>query len=173
MILPDGGILQGSMTVCNTEETTSTDEIIRIYNSDLDLNALSVKEADAVLTSKEFVEKTGNQAIIPYGSTIPTATKKLNAGAKYVSSKFSGSGWRLSELKFKPASGTGYYLSWTSIGDSAYACTESQAYQSITTTSQVGSILSQGTPRYVYSYDWTMYYTYNPAYGSYYIVDNS
>ena len=162
--LPDGGFVQGE--IIEYEDESENAKITAYYNSELSKDAVSVARAKNILKSEAFKYNVGIPKISTYGSTIPTKPLTLGDGSSYKSSKFSASGWRYSELKFKPADGTGKWLLWTSCGDSAKVGTLWQAMI------QTGTTLQPGTPTYVDATDWLMYYTYDPVKNSYYVVEN-
>ena len=92
---------------------------------------------------------------------------------RYTSATFSGSGWRFSNLKFIAANGTGTWLRWTSINDGGRVGHYNSALDTYEGRSIRGAELPMGQSKYVDTQgDWLYYYTYNPAKGTQYIVEN-
>lgn len=171
LVLPDGGFLQGKATVYNANDTNCK-KSIAVYDSETDKNAISVAQAKIIEKENKLSKNVNNPQIVPYGTTIPTKIMVLADKSAYTSSTFSGSGWRIGGYKFKPAANTGDYLLWTSFVDSANAGTAGHVSSTINGGPNYGTALPTGVKTYVYSADWTMYYTFNPIAGSYYIVAN-
>lgn len=163
-VLPEGGFIYNS-----TGEST--------FDSNI------VEHNDGVLmTYKEYKELPPQEGSISGGEMFPMTRaanpysqrgKILAYDEVYVSNEFSGTGWRFSNLKFIAANGTGRYLKWTSLNDSGRV----GGYNSATSTYQgrgiYGVPLEIGQTVYVDTQsDWLYYYTYNPAKGTRYMVEN-
>lgn len=110
-----------------------------------------------------------------FGATPPESNtlRTLNYGDVYTSKPFSGSGWRFSNLQFKPASGTGKYLRWSSYVDSGRVGNYNEGYATKYGGSEQGTSVKAGATIWN-SEDGLgqIYYTYNPIAGTYYVVAN-
>lgn len=167
--MPEGGFLYGEATEYLTD---APNVVIANYNSETDPNSITVAEAKTIL--KEDAAK-DEQVIIPYGATSPTADRlrQLPYGSRYVSSIFTGNGWRFADVQWKagPNSG-GEYLKWSSLVDGGRVGSYGEAYATYT-----GSL--QGTAINVNTWVWNteygqgqIYYTFNPISGTQYVVEN-
>lgn len=98
----------------------------------------------------------------------------LAAGEAYVSDPFYHTGWRFSEVKFKPADGTGTWLLWSALDDSGCVGNEYEAYLTHQRKTQVArAVIGMGQSQYVDGGgSWLFFYTYNPVPGSRYLVAN-
>lgn len=144
--------------------------VLESLNSETDENAISVKEVKEKVVVDLLSEK--SELIEPRGTTLPSETIVLGPGAEYTSSKFSGSGWRLSGYMFSPRPDTGYYLLWTTYVDDRRVGSIDQAYSTLHGTIQ-GDPIYNGVSKYINKATLAhVYYTYNPIAGTYYKVQN-
>lgn len=166
-VLPEGGFIynaDGSSDV-DLSVVKSNNRIVMPYR---DYLKLEQKDASVGFVTLPPVFRSAS----PHKAS--QTAKILVDGEVYTSNFFSGSGWRFSELKFRPSHGTGSYLRWTSIGDSALVGSEYQAFH--TWQTGVGTsmaVLGNGETRWVDTTGgWSVFYTYNPARGPQYVVAN-
>lgn len=74
----------------------------------------------------------------------------LAVGEVYMSDPFYHTGWRFSEVKFKPAEGTGTWLLWFALGDSGCVGNEYEAYLTHQRKTQVDrAVIGVGQSQYV------------------------
>ena len=161
-----GGFLHGSCVVVDARDES---RILGIYNSRLDPNAVSIEEAKRILAGE-----TKYVSVAARGATIPTGWDLyfLGANEHYLSGEFSASGWRFSNYMFKPESGTGDYLRWTSINDSGRVGGYEDAQNTLNGIVS-GMELPIGQSRwYSKGSAGQIYYTYNPVTGTKYLVEN-
>lgn len=165
--MPEGGFLYGQ---CEDYDVDDPTVLLGEYDSETDPNSVTVAEAKEILLSQM-----NDEGIEPIGDAPPSNSKVrvLAYGDTYTSSPFSGTGWRFSNLQFKPASGTGNYLRWSSYVDSGRVGNYNEGYA----TKYGGS--TQGTSVKAGQTIWNseeglgqIYYTYNPIAGTYYVVKN-
>ncbi|HAQ6378311.1 TPA: hypothetical protein IX819_001923 [Enterococcus faecium] len=179
LALPEGGFLKGEAKIVSMD---NPDIIQGSYNSETDPASVSVTEAKKIVAEK-FKNDIETTPIMPRGAFPPDVGTSghllvLAGGGSYKSQPFSGAGWRFGGMGVKPADGTGNFLRWKSYIDDGRVGNVNQA-----NATKSGSI--QGMALYAregFKYfapngpGWTMnigiYYTYNPAAGTYYVVQN-
>lgn len=167
--MPEGGFLYGEAIEYSTDDPNT---VIANYNSETDPNSVTVAEAKAILKEDAAIKE---HEVEVYGATPPTADRlrQLPYGSRYVSTIFTGNGWRFADVQWKagPNSG-GEYLRWSSLVDGGRVGSYGEAYATYT-----GSL--QGTAINVNSWVWNteygqgqIYYTFNPISGTQYVVEN-
>ena len=164
--MPGGGFLHGSCVVVDARDES---RILGIYNSRLDTNAVSIEEAKRILAGE-----TKYVSVAARGATIPTGWDVWVRGSPTTSipRQLSASGWRFSNYMFKPESGPGDYLRWTSINDSGRVGGYEDA-QNTLNGNVSGMELPIGQSRwYSKGSAGQIYYTYNPVTGTKYLVEN-
>lgn len=168
--LPDGGFLHGKA------ELYDGNKLIAIYDSDVDSQAITIKNARKRI-ARQIEKGATNNKITTVG--IPTKRYLLSYGSSYQSKPFSGSGWRFSGYQFAiPGPGfpaDEYYLRWSTHGDSGRVGNHVEAINTL--NSKVGKLY--GNPIYEGNSYWftygalgQIYFTYNPNPGTYYYVKN-
>lgn len=164
--MPDGGYLYGGII-----ETSLTDEtdVYAVYDSELDPSAITVKEAKKLIEEDSKVpNKTPRQATPPNVGSLYF----VKANGNYISDCFSGKGWRFSNYMFKPQDGTGNYLRWTSYVDSGRVGSYNNAVSTYNGTTQGTSVGANQTIWFNGNNAGQIYYTYNPAQNTRYLVEN-
>ena len=142
------------------------DIILGIYDSEIDPEAVSVEEAKQIVNGeRSFVSHMGRSA------SPSTSLYVLKGNTSYRSDAFSGSGWRFSNYYFKPASGTGEYLLWSSFIDGGRVGSYDDACATLNGTLS-GMELPVNTAKYYRNAGGQQYFTYNPIKGTYYVVSN-
>lgn len=161
--LPDGGILHGKMTIIHASGSQMS--YTTNYNSDTDKNAITVK----ALNSGVEPVQSGESMMSTMGLYPSNDLYVLYNQASYQSQPFTGSGWRFAGYKFAPSSGTGQYLRWNAFFDQGRVGTVQQAWAT-KNGSVSGTVVGGLYAKYVAGT--TTFYTYNPAYNMYYLVEN-
>ena len=161
--MPGGRFLYGS---CVVTDLNNPDIILGIYDSEIDPEAVSVEEAKQIVNGeRSFVSHMGRSA------SPSTSLYVLKGNTSYRSDAFSGSGWRFSNYYFKPASGTGEYLLWSSFIDGGRVGSYDDACATLNGTLS-GMELPVNTAKYYRNAGGQQYFTYNPIKGTYYVVSN-
>lgn len=161
--MPGGGFLYG---LCVVTDLNNPDIILGIYDSEIDPEAVSVEEAKQIVNGeRSFVSHMGRSA------SPSTSLYVLKGNTSYRSDAFSGSGWRFSNYYFKPASGTGEYLLWSSFIDGGRVGSYDDACATLNGTLS-GMELPVNTAKYYRNAGGQQYFTYNPIKGTYYVVSN-
>ena len=148
--------------------------------SDFTGEALTVYEAKEVFRNKKFdlvnTNDIFNRMKFRGASPVGVPCITLRAGEKVRSNQFSGNGWRFSGKQYLPEYGTGAYLYWKTVGDDGRVGNFNQAYFLWLNGTLAGTPIYKNQGRVaIYcgeSVPGYMYYTYYPASGSYYEVDN-
>lgn len=165
--MPEGGFLYGQ---CTDYDANNPTIVLGEYDSETDKNSITVSEA-----KEKLLSEINEGGIELFGATPPESNtlRTLNYGDVYTSKPFSGSGWRFSNLQFKPASGTGKYLRWSSYVDSGRVGNYNEGYATKYGGSEQGTSVKAGATIWN-SEDGLgqIYYTYNPIAGTYYVVAN-
>ena len=165
-VLPNGAFLHGEATLINNE----TQEVLAHYNSNIDANSITVKEA------REHLDNPGPRTFSTYNNVGPlaanpsTQTWSLATGASYSSAPFSASGWRFAGYLFENANNSSGYLYWASYGDDGIVGTRQNALDTKSSGYFIGDLVSDGTS--IYRTGKATYYTYSPNNGTYYYVTN-
>ncbi|MGG5341190.1 hypothetical protein [Enterococcus sp. AZ192] len=166
IITPEGGILHGEMTVYDSD-----DQVIEYYNSETDPDATTVAKLKYKFrnTPKNLLDVGVAPRVARPASGPP---KVLSYGGEYISNKFSGSGWQFAGYLFKPATGTGNFLRWSTYNDSGRVGDEAQAWSTYN-GGLAGNVLDPGPARWFTGANAvTTYYSFNPVNGSFYFVAN-
>ncbi|MCK3882111.1 hypothetical protein HCC13_07030 [Streptococcus suis] len=170
LAIPEGGFiykLDGSSDFSD-ETIQQNGGVILEYQTYLGMEDLQ----DGSISAEEFLESVGAGTRLRAADPYSKPLKVLADREAYKSNEFSGSGWRFSGLRFKPASGTGIYLAWRVEGDSGMVGTYQQAVATYK-GSLAGTSVYPGQRPYIASdYQGLYFYTYNPVPGSVYIVEN-
>lgn len=107
------------------------------------------------------------------GATPPVRTWELKNRDSYTSQAFNGKGWIFAGYYFYASSGTGEWLLWQSVRDSALIGDMDQANATYKYNKGHGEVLNQGAAQYKKSRTGLMtYFSFNPVSNSYYIVSN-
>lgn len=168
----DGGYLQGTM-----ETVDDSGNIIK-YNSETDSNSITVAEAMKIEIDMATSPETRLHEILSDKNlrfpNPPTKPKSLGRGETYKSGIFNGgAGWEFAGFKFMNQSGADT-LTWWSYGDVGRAGDMRDAKNQFNNPyGTYGIQLNPGVPTRVYPTDgdfYTTYYSWQPAYGSYYQV---
>lgn len=160
--LPNGGYVIGDGTATITEEDGTKTEV----------NAKTTNFP--VMTIKEMKEDMQRPQKTPRRDSPPTSVLTLDVNEHYVSSNFSGSGWRYGGYYFKPINGSGDYLLWETYVDAGRAGDGDDLTHNFLQGWLTGMPLSVGHPKYVTGIGYsTAYFTFNPKNGTHYMVSNS
>ncbi|MCO7179836.1 hypothetical protein NH621_01375 [Lactococcus formosensis] len=168
----DGGYLQGEMI------STASDVSEIYYNSDTDINSITVAEAQKIEIEK--AQSTTDMVLEaladknPRFVDVPTNSKGLQRNGVWKSGPFNGGkGWEFAGWKFYNLSGA-RNMTWYTFGDIARAGDMADAKaQKRNPTGTYGIQLNPGIRQDVYPTDggiYTTYYSWKPANGSYYIA---
>ncbi len=164
--MPDGGYLYGGIVETNLDDES---EVYAVYDSELDPSAITVKEAKKLIEEDAKIpNKTPRQATPPNVGSLYF----VKANGYYFSDYFTGKGWRFSNYMFKPQDGTGNYLRWTSQADSGRVGNYNNAVSTYNGTTQGTSVGANQTIWFNGNSAGQIYYTYNPAQGTRYLVEN-
>ena len=171
--LSDGGFLFGEMETVDEDTGERT-----IQNSETDSSSITVAEAKKIDEKRFKNSFTSNtEFITPRFASPSRKAKALKPLASYTSGPWSGSGWQFAGYKFNNSFvGGKTTMRWTSIGDTGKAGDMTDAFNTyLTGGNAYGIYLNQGVPIDVYPTDGGIsltYYSWNPAYGSKYRVQN-
>ena len=169
MALPEGGF------IANRDGSSNFTEFQLRQNAGTLVTAGEMKYSAQNSNSQTFSgDVLFNNQSSPFRNKTPYYQweKVLGANQYYESQSFGGAGWQFSGFKFKPANGTGAYLAWRAIGDSGMVGSPAQAASTYTGRSQ-GVAIYPGKRQYIdCEGDWCLFYSFNPAGGSKYIVEN-
>lgn len=166
----DGGYLQGEMI------STASDGSEVYYNSDTDINSITVVEAERIEIEKaQSMTDIVSEALAdknPRFVDVPTNSKGLPRNGLWKSGPFNGGkGWEFAGWKFYNLSGA-RNMTWYTFGDIARAGDMADAKaQKRNPTGTYGIQLNPGVRQDVYPTDggiYTTYYSWKPANGSYY-----
>ncbi len=167
-VLPEGGF------IIKNDGSSDFDESIVAENGGVLMTYKeyqSYPEKESSISGSELfsIPTIGIHAVNPYSQT----GKVLANNEAYCSAEFSGKGWRFSNYKFIAANGTGRYLRWTSLNDGGRVGHYREALDTYSGRGLYGVELPTGRSKYVDTQsDWLYYYTYNPAKGTKYFVEN-
>lgn len=148
-----------------------------VQNSETDPNSITVAEAK-IVDEKNFRNSfTLNEFVTPRYPSPSRKAYNLKPRASYLSNPFSGNGWQFAGYKFQNVFvGGKTTMRWTSIGDTGKAGDMTDAFNTyLTGGNAYGIYLNQGVATDVYPTDGDLYLTYyswNPASGSRYRVQN-
>ena len=178
--LPDGGYLmgEGKFTIIESNgEKTIIDPKNTSYRVTTTGQALEDLKNQSVNPTGQH--NAGTSRIMLPNNNTPSRTKIATAGYtlgnnQAYSESLIGNGWRFASHIFRPASGTGGYLKWTSIGDSGRVMDLDDNSHFEFQHWVMGLVLNNGVPRMFQgkiNY-WATFYSYSPLPGSYYLVIN-
>lgn len=174
--LPDGSFLHGQSIDVDAEDPSI---VYAKYNSETNPNAITAQEVKKMMIEElENSKKSNNGYIQPRGAGLPTQTKILTPGSSYVSSYFSGSGWRFGGYYIQASSGSGGTLEWNTYNDGGRVGLPFEAANTLNNPNlPEGYPLEVGKPRNINTkmslgmgYHKLVYYTYNPSNNPYYMV---
>jgi hypothetical protein len=171
VVLSDGTILHGGKF-----ELGSSVAPIAPINIDTETSpsSITVNEYKKLKEKGETIPTVAPPATLVRGSKPAKTVVTISDQGSVTSKPFSGSGWRFAGYIYKPSKGTGDYLQWQALGDSGNVGTESDAKETYRVGTAFGTALyDDGYGQYFTGPGGkTTFYTYNPANGSKYRVQN-
>lgn len=174
--LPDGSFLHGTVVDVDAEDTSI---VYAEYSSINNPDAITTQEVKEIMIDNLKTSKSSRiNSIQPRGADLPTQIRILTPGSSYISSYFSGSGWRFGGYYFQASSGSVGTMEWSTYNDSGRVGLPFQAANTLgNPNSPSGTPLYVGKPEKIgtkmslgMGYHQLVYYTYNPSNNPYYMV---
>ncbi len=174
--LEDGGVITGPGDF-EVFDLNNPNVVIEKYNVQTDPKSISVKEYKEKKLEKIIAKENDTDLKVNIrGVGIPQKNMRLGFDQVYRSNIFSGSGWRTGGYLFAPAELTGRYLRWSTYVDTGNVCIKLDPYNiSCKPMDQKDKYywFPSGYEGNVnFQFRWSFYQTYNPIYGTFYIVAN-